>query len=62
MDTDSFIQALQQLIARRGEYQVVAAQKKLGNTQYFLQNTGADYTVWHRNPTASSHMRGVWER
>ena len=30
--------------------------------QYFLQNIGADYIIWHRNPPASSHKRGVWER
>ena len=28
----------------------------------FLQNIGADYVNWHRNPPASSHMGGVWER
>ena len=48
----------------------VGAQKKIGNTfkemddqkiQYFLQNTGADYTVWHRYPPTSSHMGDVWE-
>ena len=30
--------------------------------EFFLQNTGADYINWHRNPQASSHMGGVWER
>ena len=49
----------------------VEAQKELGNTfkemnhqkiQYFLQDIGADYIIWHRNPAASSHMGGVWER
>ena len=30
--------------------------------EFFLQNIGADYINWHRNPPASSHMRGVWER
>ena len=30
--------------------------------QFFLQNIGADYINWHRNPPASSHMVGVWER
>ena len=30
--------------------------------QYFLQNIGADYIIWHRNPPASNHMEGVWER
>ena len=49
----------------------VGAQKELGNAlkgmdhqkiQYFLQNIGAGYIIWNRNPPASSHMRGVWER
>ena len=30
--------------------------------QYFLQNIVADYIIWNRNPPASSHMGGVWER
>ena len=30
--------------------------------KYFLHNMGADYMVWHRNPTASRHMGGTWER
>ena len=30
--------------------------------QYFLQNIGADYIIWNRNPPASSHMGGAWER
>ena len=30
--------------------------------EFFFQNIGADYINWHRNPPASSHMRGVWER
>ena len=30
--------------------------------EFFLQNIGADYINCHRNPPASSHMRGVWER
>ena len=30
--------------------------------QFFLHNIGADYINWHRNPPASSHMVGVWER
>ena len=80
VDTDSFIQALQRFIARRGNIRVlcsengsnfVVAQKELGNAfdemdhrkiQYFLQNIGADYIIWHRNPPASSQMGGVWER
>ena len=46
----------------------VGVQKELGNAfkemdhqkiQYFLQNIGADYIIWHRNPPASSHMGGV---
>ena len=49
----------------------VGAQKELGNAlkemnhqkiQYFLQNIGADYIIWNRNPPAFSHMGGVWER
>ena len=31
-------------------------------TQFFLQNLGTDYIKWYRNPPASSHMGGVWER
>ena len=30
--------------------------------QFFLQNIGADYINWLRNPPASSHMGDVWER
>ena len=30
--------------------------------EFFFQNIGADYINWHRNPPASTHMRGVWER
>ena len=80
MDTDLFIQAPQQFIARKGNIRVLhsdngsnfaGAQKEFGNVskemdhqkiQYFLQSIGADYIVWHRNPPASSHMGGVWER
>ena len=49
----------------------VEAQKELGNAfkemghqkiQYFLQNIGTNYIIWDRNPPASSHMGGVWER
>ena len=28
----------------------------------FLENHGADWIVWERNPPAASHMGGVWER
>ena len=28
----------------------------------FLQNHGSDWIVWHRNPSATSHMGGIWER
>ena len=43
------------------------AQKELEKTysemdnqkiQFFLQNLGADYINWHKNPPASSHMGG----
>ena len=49
----------------------VGAQKELANVfkemdhqkiQYFLQNIGSDYIIWHRNPPASGHMGGVWVR
>ena len=30
--------------------------------EFFLQNIGADYINWHRNPPASSHVEGVWEK
>ena len=30
--------------------------------QYFLLNVRADYINWYKNPPASSHMEGVWER
>ena len=28
----------------------------------FLQNNGSGWIVWHRSPTAASHMGGIWER
>ena len=52
-------------------YNYVGAQKELEKAysemdhrkiQLFLQNIGADYINWHRNPPALSHMGGVWER
>ena len=48
----------------------VGAQREIGNTfkemddqkiQYFLQNIGADYTVWHRYPPTSTYMGDVRE-
>ena len=30
--------------------------------QHFLENLGSDYITWHRNPSAASHVGGVWER
>ena len=74
LETDSFIQALCQFTARRGNIRVlnsdngsnfVGTPKELENAyseidhqkiQFFVQNNGADYITWHRNPLASSHM------
>ena len=32
------------------------------NIQHFLENLDSDYITWHRNPSAASHMGGVWAR
>ena len=58
------------VLCRDNRFNFVGTQKELRNTlkemdhqkiQYFLQNIGAHYIIWHRNSPASSHMGGFWE-
>jgi hypothetical protein len=77
METDSFLQALQRFICRRGSVRVirsdngtnfVGAAKELRDAVRKLSHTRIeDYLrqrsiQWQFNPPAASHMGGVWER
>jgi hypothetical protein len=72
MDTDSFINALQRFICRRGQVRsirsdngsnFVCAAKELNFDQRRIHNFLRERSVeWRFNPPAASHMGGVWER
>ena len=72
MDTDSFINALQRFICRRGQVRsirsdngsnFVCAAKELSFDQRRIHNFLQERSVeWRFNPPAASHMGGVWER
>jgi hypothetical protein len=72
MDTDSFINALQRFICRRGQVRsirsdngsnFVCAAKELNFDQRRIHNFLQERSVeWRFNPPAASHMGGVWER
>ncbi|XP_014676486.1 PREDICTED: uncharacterized protein LOC106816399 [Priapulus caudatus] len=77
LDTDSFINALQRFIARRGNPKTirsdngsnfVGAKRELHEAiKEWNQQKIADYLLqqdvqWIFNPPAASHMGGVWER
>ena len=59
-DTDSFIQVLQRMIAKRGNVRLIQSD----NTKFsqFLQGKITDWIMWQRNTPAASHMGGVWEQ
>ena len=75
MTTDSFIQALRTLIARKGNVRqirsdngpnFVGAELELNEMEHtkiqgFLQSNSADWIKWKRNLPAASHMGGIWE-
>ena len=77
LDTDSFINALQRFICRRGSVKEIrsdngsnftAAEKELRTALNQWNHTRIDDTLrqkgiqWRFNPPAASHMGGVWER
>ncbi|XP_030581071.1 uncharacterized protein LOC115777334 [Archocentrus centrarchus] len=77
LDTDSFINALQRFMARRGTPQLMRSdngsnfvgarselQKALDewNQQKIEEHLLQRETQWKFNPPAASHMGGVWER
>ncbi|GAA6092937.1 uncharacterized protein LOC122146531 [Tachysurus ichikawai] len=77
LDTDSFINALQQFIARRGPpteirsdngTNFVCGLRELRKTiSEWNQQSISDYLLqnnvkWIFNPPAASHMGGVWKR
>jgi hypothetical protein len=70
LETDSFINALQRFMSRRGQVKeiysdngtnFVGAKRELNQTKIdnFLKQR---FIQWHFNPPAASHMGGVWER
>ena len=77
LDTDSFINALQRFVARRGQPKIirsdngtnfVGANKELRKAVQELKEDKINKTLaekniqWIFNPPAASHMGGVWER
>ena len=77
LETDSFIQALQRVICRRGQVRIIrcdngtnftgAARELTESVARFNQNQINDFLrqkaiQWLFNPPAASHMGGVWER
>ena len=74
LDTDSFIQALRRMIARRGNIRTIyfiRAENELKRDfeemddkkiQVFMQKFVGDWIKWKRKPPVASHMGGVWER
>ena len=46
------------------EKQLLKAFKDIQHNKikFFLQNNCSDWLVWHRNPSAASHIVGTWER
>jgi hypothetical protein len=72
LDTDSFINALQRFICRRGQVRgirsdngsnFVCAAKELKFNQSRIHNFLRERSVeWSFNPPAASHMGGAWER
>jgi len=76
LETDSFIQALQRFICRRGQPTVircdngtnfVGAEKELRNAVEQWNQNEIDDSLrqrgmqWKSNPPTASHMGGVWE-
>ena len=77
LETDSFIQALQRFICRRGQVRIIrcdngtnftgAARELTDSVARFNQNQINEFLrqkaiQWLFNPPAASHMGGVWER
>ena len=49
-------------VGAKNELQRAFKEMKHDKIKSFLQGNGADWILWHNNPSGASHMGGVWER